>query len=185
MTEPLLFEFEGDTYPDYLRRGNAARFITPIAQQFCQGRGFDVGCNKWPLPGAMGVDDIHNDSFNAYRLPDVPPVDYVFSSHCLEHLADPVRALEHWLTVLKPGGTLFLYLPHPDQKYWRPERCRKHLHSWTPERMAEILRALGLLDVLTSQRDLAWSFAAVGFKPGRVETMDERRGRLWREGGHL
>lgn len=94
------------------------------------------------------------------------PFDYVFSSHCLEHLRNPIEALEHWRSRLRPGGVLFLYLPHPDMVYWRPQHCRKHLHSWTPAAMAQILRDIGLVDVIHGERDLAWSFAAVGFNPG-------------------
>ena len=88
--------------------------------------------------------------------------DYVFSSHCLEHLVDPVGALLHWKTRIKPGGVLFLYLPHPSMTYWKPQHCRKHLHTWRPEDMAEIVRDLGFKDVIHSERDLAWSFAVVG-----------------------
>jgi tRNA A58 N-methylase Trm61 len=79
-------------------------------------------------------------------------------------LENPVAALEHWISRLKPGGVLFLYLPHPDQRYWRPENCRKHLHSWFPGQIGDIMRALELKDVMVSGRDLAWSFSAVGWK---------------------
>jgi SAM-dependent methyltransferase len=91
--------------------------------------------------------------------------DYVFSSHCLEHLVDPVKALEHWKTRLKKGGVLFLYLPHPDMKYWLPQNCRKHLHSWAPEVMAELVRDLGFENVIHSQRDIAFGFTVIGINP--------------------
>ena len=58
---------------------------------------------------------------------------------------------------------MLLYLPHPDMEYWRPQNCRKHLHSWAPQEMATILNDLGFTDVMHSERDLAWSFAVVGF----------------------
>ncbi len=90
--------------------------------------------------------------------------DYVFSSHGLEHLPNYVEAIEHWKTRIRAGGVLFLYLPHPDQVYWRPQNCRKHLHSFWPGQMAELLRDLGFVNVLHSERDLAWSFAVVGVK---------------------
>jgi len=157
-----LFEYRGDIYPEYLRHGNAMQFILPTAQQFCRGRGVDVGAGKWPFPGALAIDLCNGGE--ARNLP-AGEFDYVISSHCIEHLIDPVATLEHWQARLRPGGVLFLYLPHPDQKYWRPQHCRKHLHSWMPAQMAEILRDLGFVNVLHGERDLAWSFACVGWKP--------------------
>jgi SAM-dependent methyltransferase len=155
-----LFTYRGELYPDYLKRGNAMQFIAPTALQFCKGRGLDVGAGKWPLPGAEPIE--YTNGENAYGLP-VGEWDYVFSSHCLEHLHNPVAALEHWKTRIKPGGVLFLYLPHPDMEYWRPQNCRKHLHLFYPKDIAEMLQDLGFVGVIHGERDLAWSFAVVGF----------------------
>ena len=160
----MIFKYKGGTYPDYLKTGNACQFITPIALQFCRGRGLDIGAGKWPLPGAV-PHEITNGG-HAENLPN-EKYDYLFSSHCLEHLVNPVQALEHWKTRLKPNGVLFLYLPSPDMEYWLPQNCRKHLHSWRPADMAKILRDIGFDDVLYSERDLMWSFAVVAFNKDR------------------
>lgn len=157
-----LFEFDGDIYPDYLRRGNAMQFFAPFVRHFCQGRGLDIGSGDWPFEGAEGID-LKNGG-DAMNLPG-EQFDFLVSSHALEHISDSIGALEHWKSMLRPGGVLALYLPHPDQKYWRTSRCRKHLHSWRPSDMAQILRDLGFVDVIHSERDLAWSFACVGFAP--------------------
>lgn len=157
----MIFEYDGRLYPDYLKRGNACQFIAPTALQFCKGRGLDVGCGAWPLPGAEGID-MKRDG-DAMNLPE-GPWDYIFSSHCLEHVPDAVGALEHWRDRLRPGGVLFLYLPHPDMTYWLPQNCRKHLHAWGPTVMARMVRRLGFEDVIHSERDLYWSFCVVGFK---------------------
>ncbi len=158
----LLYEYDGALYPSYLKTGNGSQHIAATALHFCKGVGVDVGAGKWPLPGAIPVDRIEGG--DAMEFP-AEGLGYVFSSHCLEHLADPVSALEYWKGKLKPGGVLFLYLPHPDMTYWRPSRCRKHLHSWSPAQMADILRDMGFVDVIHSERDLAWSFACVAFAP--------------------
>lgn len=156
-----LFEYRGQIYPDYLRRGNACQFVAPFAQQFCRGRGVDIGAGSWPLLGTEPVE--MRDGGDAMNLP-AGPWDYAFSSHALEHLVNPIAALEHWRDSLRPGGVLFLYLPHPDMVYWQPQHCRKHLHTWRPAQMAQILRDLGLVDVIHSERDLAWSFSVLGFR---------------------
>lgn len=158
------FLYRGARYPDYIRRGNAMRFIEPFAKQFCIGRGIDVGGGSWPLPGAQVVDV--GVGVDAYHLPaGCDELDYIFSSHCLEHLENTVRALEHWQSRLRSGGVLFLYLPHPDMIYWRPQNCRKHLHTFYPADMERMLSELGFDELLRSERDLAWSFAVVGRKP--------------------
>jgi SAM-dependent methyltransferase len=160
-----VFSYKGALYPDYIKTGNAVRFITQIALQFCQGNGVDVGAGGWPLPGAQPIDVKFGG--DAMKLPE-GPFDYVFSSHALEHLVDPVGALEHWKSRLRPGGVLFLYLPHPDMTYWLPQNNRKHLHTWTPQQMHRLVEDLGFNNVLSSDRDLAWSFAVVGFAPEQI-----------------
>jgi SAM-dependent methyltransferase len=46
-------------------------------------------------------------------LPD-GSYDFLLSSHCIEHLANPIGALVEWQRVLKPGGVLVLIVPHKD-----------------------------------------------------------------------
>ncbi len=163
-----IFEYRGCLYPDAIRRGNAMRFIQTMAQEFCRGEGLDIGAGAWPLPGATPVELKNGGDGNG--LP-AGRWDYIFSSHCLEHLVDPISALEHWKSRLRPGGVLFLYLPHPEMTYWLPQNNRKHLHSWMPHDMARILCDLGFVDVINGDRDLAWSFPVVGFKPITAETI--------------
>lgn len=162
----MIYSYKNHIYPDYLKHGNACQYIQPIAKQFCHGNGIDVGCGDWPLDGAIAHDvkggGIGNFCGDAYDLPD-GPFDYVFSSHCLEHLGDPIGAIEHWKSRLIAGGVLFLYLPHEEMEYWLPQNNRKHLHTWQPLQMAKLLEDLGFIDVMHSERDLAWSFAVVGF----------------------
>jgi len=158
-----LYRYKGELFPDYLKTGNACQHIAATALHFCKGYGVDVGANEWPLPGAIPVDSKHGG--DAMNLPG-SEFDFVFSSHCLEHLPNPIAALDHWIASLRDGGVLFLYLPHPDMTYWRPQNCRKHLHSWRPADMAQILKDLGLQSVIHGERDLAWSFAVVGYKHG-------------------
>jgi SAM-dependent methyltransferase len=58
----------------------------------------------------------------ATDLSPVPDSSYeaVLASHCLEHVANPIRALEEWKRVLVKGGFLLLVLPHKDGTFdWR------------------------------------------------------------------
>lgn len=157
----MIYEFEGDLFPEYIKDGNASGFIQPVALAFCQGKGLDIGAGQWPLPGATPIDI--SSGGDAMALPEGEN-DFVFSSHCLEHLADPVAAIEHWKTRLKTDGTLFLHLPHPSMTYWRPQYNRKHKHLFWPLDTSEMVRSLGFYNVINSERDMYWSFSVVGFK---------------------
>lgn len=164
IAEPLIYEYRGALYPSYLKTGNACQHIAATARHFCRGSGLDIGAGKWPLQGALAVDAAQGD--DVLSLPVMEGGwDYVFSSHCLEHLPDYVAALEHWRERLRPGGVLFLYLPSPQMTYWLPQHCKRHRSVFHPADTAQLLRDLGFVDVIFSERDLAWSFAVCGFKP--------------------
>lgn len=58
---------------------------------------------------------------NGDQLPfDNESQDYVIASHVFEHFFDPISVLQEWLRVVKPGGFVFMILPHakrvPDEK---------------------------------------------------------------------
>lgn len=38
--------------------------------------------------------------------------DFILSSHALEHIANPIRALKEWIRVVKPGRALIIVLPN-------------------------------------------------------------------------
>lgn len=163
----MWYDYKGKVYPEYLKGGSAARFIEPYAKELCKGVGLDIGgVFNWFLPGAKAVNVFAGDNYDAYNIPD-GEFDYIFSSHTLEHLPNPVKALEYWTQHIKPGGVLFLYLPHPDMEYWRPQNDRKHLHLFYPEDVRKLLEDLGYYPVFNSERDMYWSFTVVGFKGGQ------------------
>jgi len=121
-------------YPKFQAEGNAAQFAIPFAKHFCFGDGVDVGCAKqeWAFPGAMLIDPKIDSRYHAMNIP-VENLDYVFSSHCLEHVNDWIGVLDYWTSKLVVGGVMFLYLPDFSQTYWRPWSNRKHKHCLTPE----------------------------------------------------
>jgi SAM-dependent methyltransferase len=162
----MIFEYKGKLYPEYIRNGNAVVHIEKIAKEFCQGKGLDIGgFYGWTLPGAIPINIADNIlDYDAYKLPDYDQLDYIFSSHCLEHLTDPIKALEYWKTKLKDGGVLYLYLPHPSMDYWLPQNNRKHLHMWHPRDLAKVVQDLGFKRTICSGRDMYWSYSVVGIK---------------------
>ena len=55
------------------------------------------------LREATDLDGIPSDTY-----------DVILSSHVIEHLANPLRALREWIRVLRPEGYLLLVAPHRD-----------------------------------------------------------------------
>jgi SAM-dependent methyltransferase len=162
--------YKGSTYPYFQSSGFALRFVKPFADEFLKDKkvGFDIGCMKpeWSYPGSIPVDLSINDPYDAYNLPPVD-VDYIISSHCLEHLPDWVGALNIWRDKLPSGGILFLYLPHAAQTYWNPWNNRKHYHMFTPELLNEYFKGTSEFwsnVFISSGYDLNHSFCCVGEK---------------------
>jgi len=154
--------YKGKTYPKFQSEGYASRFAIPYAEQICKGVGVDIGCNRleWAFPGSYPVDPEINE-LDAMNFP-YENLDYIFSSHCLEHLNDWVSVLDYWKTKLKPGGVLFLYLPDYSQLYWRPWNNRKHLNIFSPQIIRDYMEDRGYKNVFTSGVDLYNGFMVFG-----------------------
>tara|TARA_Y100000590_G_scaffold352840_1_gene405597 strand:- start:2173 stop:2700 length:528 start_codon:yes stop_codon:yes gene_type:complete len=158
-------EYKGRSYPMFQAEGFAAQYTIPFAVKFCQGVGYDIGCMKkeWALPGSIPIDSAFDDDWDAYRLPH-EDVDYIFSSHCLEHLPHWVNALDYWTKCLRKGGVLYLYLPHFSQAYWRPWNNRKHIHVLDRDVLQQYLSDNGYINIHSSGPDLNLSFTVTGEK---------------------
>jgi SAM-dependent methyltransferase len=129
------YEYKGKFYPDYLTVGGACHAVFPVALKYCKGQGVDIGAGYWPLPGATPVDPFRGPG-QQLRLEDIgkATLDYMFSSHCLEHIVDWRAALSDWNEKLKTDGIIFLYLPHPDCGLWHPgSPFVGSGHKWIPE----------------------------------------------------
>jgi hypothetical protein len=145
------WEFENRIYPDYLTVGGTSRAIERTALKYCKGIGLDIGAGYWPLPGSTAIDLARGPGLTR-SLGDIPieSQDYVFSAHTLEHIADWKPELNRWVSKLKAGGHLFLYLPHPDCGLWHPRNpYMAQEHKWVPKPdvIAAHLTAVGLLIV--------------------------------------
>lgn len=157
-------------YPKFQSEGYASQFAIPYAKHVCKGVGVDVGCNRkeWAFPGAMPVDPNIPKTGDALNFPVTIPfengLDYIFSSHCLEHLQNWVDVLDYWYTKLKVGGVLFLYLPDFSQTYWRPWNNRKHLNIFDSMQLWHYMRDKGYTNIFKSGVDLNNSFMIMGEK---------------------
>ena len=165
--------YRGRFYADYLTVGGAAHAIFPEALKYCRGQGVDVGAGLWSLPGAIPVDVSRGPGLGR-SMADFGDgsLDYVFSSHCLEHIESWRQSLGEWIRKLKPEGYLFLYLPHPDCAIWQPDSpFVKDGHKWipTPEKIKQTLGELDCEIVeFDDGPDAMQSFYVCGRKLGRA-----------------
>lgn len=60
--------------------------------------------------------------------------DFVLSSHSLEHIANPLKALFEWCRILKPNGKLVLILPNKEFTFDRKRPITKFEHLLEDER---------------------------------------------------
>ena len=114
------------------------------------------------MPESIPIDPSMNE-YNALNLP-YKEMDYIFSSHCLEHLNDWTRVLDYWKDNLKEGGVLFLYLPDHSQIYWRPWFNKKHVNVFTKEIIYSYFYDNGFKNIFISGTDLNNSFMIFGEK---------------------
>jgi ADP-heptose:LPS heptosyltransferase/predicted SAM-dependent methyltransferase len=122
---------------------------------YVRGRCVDIGCGTEKVwPHFIGVDSFKDEKLFGIKvkadiLADALDLDVfgseqfdcVYSSHVLEHIEDTRAALREWWRLVKPGGTLILYLPHRDlyPRIGQPGSNPDHKHDFTPE---DIIRAM-------------------------------------------
>jgi len=107
-------------------QGAESKKIVWEVAPYLRGRGLDLGAGTFKvLPHVISVDNgDHANVFGHQIRPDLvcdcakldiiasQTMDFVFSSHLLEHIEDYKSALRDWWRVIKQGGNLVLYLPH-------------------------------------------------------------------------
>lgn len=81
---------------------------------FLMGTGIDIGAGDDPLVVDLGTvrawDLVDGDAETMLGIPN-EFYDFVYSSHCLEHVNSVPRALENWSRILKKGGFLYVVIP--------------------------------------------------------------------------
>jgi SAM-dependent methyltransferase len=92
----------------------AKQYWGPIEEQATRGTGIDIGCGPDPVtPHAVRFDKEEGD---ANRVTDFVKnqFDFVYSSHCLEHMYDPRSTILDWWKLVRPQGFLFVLVPDED-----------------------------------------------------------------------
>ena len=96
------------------RKAHARRVREGFFEKYCQGEGLDIGCGDDPVtPQCSGWDFCNGDAQYLQGVPD-ESFDFVYSSHCIEHMVDVRIAIANWFRVVRHGGCLIIYGPERD-----------------------------------------------------------------------
>jgi len=79
-----------------------------------KGSGIDIGCGPDPVFPDIRKFDFHDGDANNITRFVSEKFDFVYSSHCLEHMDDTAHALNQWWQLVKPGGYLYFAVPDED-----------------------------------------------------------------------
>jgi len=126
--------------------------FSTLAHTYCVGKGLEIGgsahnpfgLNTRNVDYCDSMDTIYKQEEvrlcgrampvdivalgDAIPLPDESQ-DFVVSSHVLEHFPNPIKALKEWYRLVKPGGIIFMIVPHKDRTFdnVQPRTTLQHL----------------------------------------------------------
>jgi len=120
------------------------RMMTPnFTRKYFKGCGIDIGGRPdplslylefFPLMQSVRVWDLEDGDAQYMQSVDDEAFDFVHSSHCLEHIVDPLEALRNWVRIIRPGGYVILTVPDEDlyeQGVFPSSFNQDHKHTFT------------------------------------------------------
>ncbi|MBC3807366.1 methyltransferase domain-containing protein [Undibacterium seohonense] len=146
------------------RRLHDSRFAT----RYFVGNGIDIGCGPDPVsqyaeqfPLMKQVKNWDMPDGDAQYLASIADqsLNFVHSSHCLEHMVDPKIAFHHWLRVLQAGGHMIITIPDEDlyEQGQFPSSFNSD-HKWTftiHKQKSWSAKSINLLEFLAAFSDVA------------------------------
>lgn len=121
-----------ETWKCYEHRLNNGFF-----EKYLNGDGIDIGGGDDCLVVPNGTVRLFDKSDgDAQYLNTIlsNTFDFVYSSHCLEHMVDPYIAYENWIRVCKHGKYIYIIVPHEiyyEKLIWPSRWNPDHKHSFT------------------------------------------------------
>ncbi|MEM9680939.1 MAG: class I SAM-dependent methyltransferase, partial [Bacteroidota bacterium] len=70
--------------------------------------------------------------------------DIIIASDCLEHIEDDVSAIKHWETLLKPNGTIYIFVPAFKSLWSVHDDANMHHRRYTRKELVSKVTANGL-----------------------------------------
>jgi SAM-dependent methyltransferase len=113
----------------FLNRPHRRSFSRSLIKRFApKDIGLEIGVGartiapteRTVLSDAYSEHGVHDSIAQVFFKGDKIPYSdgtfsFVMSEHVLEHIANPISALNEWIRVLRPGGKIILFLPHKER----------------------------------------------------------------------
>lgn len=125
------------------KKGDKQPFPFPesaLAHKYCAGKGLEIGGSAHNPFGLNTLNVDFTDSMEtkfkkeeirlcgkALKVNIVAPgddiplpdesQDFIVSSHVIEHFTNPIKALIEWDRLVKPGGIIFMIVPHKERTF--------------------------------------------------------------------
>jgi SAM-dependent methyltransferase len=98
--------------------------------------------------------------------------DFILSSNCLEHVANPLKALHEWRRVIRPGGALVLVLPKKDSNFDHRRPVTRFEHLLEDFRNDTTEHDMTHLDEIIALHDLSRDPAAGDIEAFRARSLE-------------
>lgn len=128
-----------ETSKSIIRRQYDIRFVNT----YFKGNGIDIGSGNdslnrfkylFPLVNDIRSWDLSDGDAQYMHTIEDNVYDFVHSSHCLEHLRDPVESFKNWIRICRSGGHIIVTIPDEDlyeQGRFPSTFNADHKTSWT------------------------------------------------------
>lgn len=133
------------------------RYFGVLEKKVFQGKGIDIGCGSDPIFPEADCFDVADGDANEICRYVKKQYDFVFSSHCLEHMKNPFHAIQQWWNLVKENG--YLYIVIPDEDLYEhgsfPSKYNDE-HEWTftvLKQKGTNIRSVNIIELLSSLKD--------------------------------
>lgn len=128
-----------------------------LEEKVFKGKGIDIGCGNDPILDNVERFDIEDGDANQIGKYVKKQFDFVFSSHCLEHMKNPYHTIQQWWSLVKDNG--YLYLIVPDENLYEhghfPSKYNPD-HKWTFSLLKQKntnVRSINIIELLSSLKN--------------------------------
>lgn len=162
-----------ETSKAVLRRAYDSRYAT----RYFVGNGIDIGAGSDSLakhgfmfPAAKSIRSWDVADGNAELMDGIADesYDFVHSSHCLEHLNNPLTGIKNWIRICKSGGHLVITVPDEDLYeggVWPSTHNPDHKTSWTIfKKTSWCSRSINVFNLIAALEDIV--------QPIKIELVD-------------